>query len=336
MSQYEIIKFEEANNDISTNNLFSSKNWIKVLQKEYGFEFYYFVLFNGEKVLIPFAVVKNLKGSLVISLPFCDYICTNNITTDNYLLFINTLKDRFPQHAIVLKTTYNSTLSFGRVIRKAYYHTIDLTVNIKYSSAFLRGIKKANNNNLRIVHDNTLSGLSKFYELYGKTRIRKFNSIPQPFSFFKNIFEVFISNNLGDIIFVKHENIEIAAIITLKHNSTLYYKFGASDMKYLYLRPNNLIFDYLIRYAIAKSFVSIDLGLSGESETYIGLRRFKESMGGVRKDITYYRIDPENYDYSHEEMVTTILTKYTKSLVDSNTKFKTIEKISTLIYHNFA
>lgn len=300
MAQYEIINFGNKTISDLEENLFSSQKWLEVLQKEYCFEFYYLRLYRTNRnIHIPFSIVKNLKGSQLISLPFSDYINTDYIDKKDYLLLVNYLKRKYPTLPITLKTSYDDSLGAGQIIRKALYHTIDLSDKSKYSDAFERGLKKARRQSLAVVHYNTEEGLRIFYKLYTDLRISKFNSIPQPFSFFKTIFNVFISKGFGEIIHIMYQGQSIAALIALKNGKTLYYKFGASDGDKLYLRPNNLLFDYLIKYARNNNFRTLDLGLSGTSNSYAGLRRFKEGMGGLKKEITYYRMEPEFYDQLH-------------------------------------
>lgn len=336
MDLFEIIRFEDINNDILTDNLFSSKKWVEVLVRTYEFEIQYFLIRRPITVIIPFAIVYNLKGSRVISLPFCDYINTQKVGYDDYLLFVEYLKNKYPKIPIDLKTTYDESFCIGKVIRKAFYHTIDLSREIKYSSAFQRGVNKAKSSDLIIAHENTLVGLAKFYNLYGNLRIKKFKSIPQPFSFFKNIFNIFIEQGFGEIITASIDNQVVAAIIVLKSNNVLYYKFGASDTENLLFRPNNLIFDYLIQYSKQHGFCMIDLGLSGASDNYAGLRRFKESMGGKKVGITYFRINPVVYDDSYEKRVSTIMEELTKEIIFAKLDLFNVEKISNLIYKNFA
>ncbi len=335
MHQYNIIPLNEKP-DFSTNNLFISTKWLSVLQKTYGFEFYYFTLKNRSKeVVIPFSVVNNLKGSYIVSLPFSDYLGANHIEKELYLVFLNYLKNNYSGYPVILKTTYQSFYNFSTV-RYACYHVIDLKKKQSCSAAFLRGVRKANINGLVVKHDNTFDGLNTFYKLYSNLRISKFKSIPQPFDFFKNIFEVFIKRGLGEIILVLYKSEAIAALIALKSNNTLFYKFGASNSVYLHLRPNNLLFYHLKQFALSQNYDSIDLGLSGMSDNYKGLRRFKESMGGELKSINYYRINPQGFDNAHEQKVTAILSSYTGDLVKQNLSLSEIDKISQLIYKNFA
>jgi hypothetical protein len=309
---------------------------MSVIQKTYGFDSYRFSVKNKAlESVIPFSVVHNIKGNYIISLPFSDYISTNDVDKKVYKAFLDFSNKKYPGYPVILKTTYHSFYHY-KTIRSAFYHAINLQEDHHCTASFLRGVRKAGQNGLEVKHDNTIEGLKHFYQLYGKLRVKKFNSIPQPFTFFKNIFDIFITKGLGEIILVQKGAKIIAALIALKSKNTLFYKFGASDMDYLHLRPNNLLFYHLKQFAINEHFSSIDLGLSGASESYKGLRRFKESIGGRPVSISYFRIDPLQYDNTLENKASTILKNYTNKIVSQDLSLDEIDKISQAMYKNFA
>ena len=102
------------------------------------------------------------------------------------------------------------------------------------------------------------------------------------------------------------------------------------------MRPNNLIFDTLIGYAQQHQFKAIDLGLSGAGASYEGLVRFKESMGGVRKDMTYFRMVPPGYDGQAEKEFKQLLSSLTQVIVDQEPEVAATDRFSTLLYPFFA
>jgi hypothetical protein len=334
MDKYEIVGHQRGKCISNSTDLFSSYNWSEVIFRTYNFKLFHFVNKKNNNS-IPFTVVNNLKGRQVISLPFCDYIECNITQKDDYISFVEYSKNEYSGSPIVLKTNYSNNIDLGIIIRNSVYHTIDMTKEVIQSAAFLRGVRKAKVCDLVINHENSISGLQKFYQMYAILRINKFNIIPQPFSFFRTIYDIFIANSLGDIITVSQNNKMIAAVIVLFSGNTLYYKFGASDDKNLDVRPNNLIFDYLIKYAKIKGLDNVNLGLSGTSDSYSGLRRFKESMGGLPSAITYFRINSEGYDDSHENNVSGLLNRYTKDIISNNYDIDRINSISKVIYKNF-
>ena len=179
--------------------------------------------------------------------------------------------------------------------------------------------------------------MADFYRLYNGLRMAKFNSIPQPFGFFENIFNDLIARGRGNGFLVEavFEKKVVASIVVLEYKQLLYYKFGASDEEYLDLRPNNLIFDELIRYAQENGFREVDLGLSGAGDSYKGLVRFKESMGGVGHDITYYK-KGKSVDEVKNKALGQWLGSLTDEIITAKPDLDTVSRFSNLIYPLFA
>jgi len=338
---FKIVKYSDLieTNIFKNSDLFSSLPWITVLEKEYNFKFFA-VVSNSSKIFIPFAIVNNLKGEKIISLPFSDYVDTNNIKQKHYLTLVEHLKEQNKDLPIILKTSYDSKYLKYNMIRNAFYHNVDISsynlIENNYSSSFRRGIRKAQKEGVTIEMDYSLPSLKTFYKIYSKLRIDKFQSIPQPFSFFRKIHTYFIKQGKGFILNAKYNRKTIASLIALFHCKKIYYKFGASINDYLTLRPNNLLFHELFSFGTNNGYSNVNLGLTGNNPSYLGLLRFKEEMGGVRHPITYYRIDPDNYDSTTEQKINEILKNLTSNLVNSKLNTEKINQFSKIIYKNFA
>ncbi len=140
----------------------------------------------------------------------------------------------------------------------------------------------------------------------------------------------------GFIVEAKRAGRIIASMMVLQHRKTLYYKFGCSLLDALEYRPNNLLFDALIRHAVEHQSEYVNLGLSGTSESYQGLVRFKESMGGERHDITYFESRPPQYDSENEQKFKALLSSLTEVMVAAPLDADTTSKLSEKLYPYFA
>jgi lipid II:glycine glycyltransferase (peptidoglycan interpeptide bridge formation enzyme) len=111
-------------------------------------------------------------------------------------------------------------------------------------------------------------------------RIAKHRLLPQPKSFFEEIGRRFFPHH-GFVLFAKNEGRIIAGMLFVIRSGVLYYKFSASDLEGLALRPNHFLLWKAVEYAIAEELNSIDLGLSEDR----GLIRFKERFGADSKPV---------------------------------------------------
>lgn len=329
---------EDWLNSQNCDHLFYSYSWLQTLEDTYGFDIQ--VLTDDKDAFImAFCPVTDVRGSRIINLPFSDYTPSCELNVEDYNRILEFLKDQYPSSSIIMKTDLPGSASINaKVSREAVYHTIPIIDENtpSKSSSFKRNTRKALEQglNFRITSDH--SALENFYTLYHQLRFEKFNSIPQPMSFFNSIYQNFINRGNGFILEVLYNNKVIASSIVLQHGTVLYYKFGCSAEDHLGKKPNNLLFSELISYAKENKITEVDLGLSGTSKAYEGLRRWKESMGGIPHPVTYWEFKPETVDLEREQKVLKNLDKLTQSMIDSKLNPRQTSAFSEKIYPLFA
>ena len=71
----------------------------------------------------------------------------------------------------------------------------------------------------------------------------------------------------------------VAGIVVLIEGDTAYYKYAASRLDSLKLRPNNYLLDRLIFHLSERNIRKLNLGYTGASAEYSGLRKYKLSAG---------------------------------------------------------
>ncbi len=340
--EIDILPYEEADaryRHERVDDLFYAEPWLQVLQKTYGYAFQ-MALDRATEQFIIFTVLDNLAGKKVVSLPFCDYTVIDPHATGAIVRLMQRLQEQYPAIPVVLKTTYGPdhplAPALGTPVRRAYYHCINTQTFPAFSSSFKRGVKKARKSGVEVTFSTERASLATFYQLYHQLRTQKFDSIPQPYTFFEHIFDAFVAAGQGFLVEAKKDTEVIASIIVLQHRQTLYYKFGCSSLEALDYRPNNLLFDALVRYAVDEQYTSINLGLSGTGESYQGLVRFKESMGGERHDITYFEHRPPQYDATNEQKFKVMLSSLTETMVNAPLDAYTASALSEQLYPYFA
>ena len=127
--------------------------------------------------------------------------------------------------------------------------------------------------------------MDAFYGLVQITRRRQMLP-PQPLSWFENL-----SATMGDrlqIRLLRQEGTPAAAILTLRHRTTLVYKYGCSDEKFHHfgvIMP--LLFWKMISEGKAAGAERIDFGRSDlDRESLIA---FKDKFGTTKRVLLYYR-----------------------------------------------
>lgn len=270
-------------------HLYLSHAWLTCLAQTYTFE----VLLLVDELDEPqtaFCKLDDMMGKRLVSLPFSDYMPYGERDPGYFEQVFHYCTSKFPDYEITLKTDRESTLLTDKfkLKKEAVYHTIDLSSEAKQSSSFKRGVKQAIKNGIETRVSTSMFSLIEFYKMYNRLRFDKFQIIPQPFSFFEILWENTIKQKNIYIFESLLDEKVIASMIVLTYDKTAYYKYGASDMEHLSLKPNNLLFHDLIKHFKSEGFDQIDLGLSGSGDSYAGLRRWKSSMGGDEKPISYW------------------------------------------------
>jgi CelD/BcsL family acetyltransferase involved in cellulose biosynthesis len=171
-----------------------------------------------------------------------------------------------------------------------WFHTLDLTPSIEqvfhnlHKNCIQRRIRKAEREKLTYEKGSSDELVEEFYQLMMITR-RRHQLLPQPRAWFRNLIACMGANS--EIRMARNGNIPIAAMLTLKHQGTVIYKYGCSDEKFHQLAGMPFLFWKLIEESKFAGAEQIDLGRT-EMENH-GLIRFKDRLGTTRRRMTYYR-----------------------------------------------
>ena len=319
-------------------NLFNSYNWLNVINKTYGFHFKAIVS-NDSRFFLPFCLLEDEYFSSIKSVPFGDYTLINCSKKELYDA-LQLLKNTFPKCYIETSIVIKSATLVDNFTSSMYGFLIQVDIkkwkeSRDWQETYERNIRNALKYGLSVRINKTVDGIKNFYLLHEKLRINKFKKMPQPFRFFENIYQDFVTNGKGFILETWHREKLVASWFILIHGQVLYYKFGASDSDYLQLRPNDLLFRSLMQYGSDNGFKTIDLGFSGATKSYEGLIRFKSKEGGVKTPI--YRIEryPDGFDKSLLHKKNDYLSNISKKAIASG-QISVIRETSNNYYGKFA
>jgi len=320
------------------NNLFYCDSWITVLRDCYA---YPFKMVCDPDLLLIFAEVHDVYGRRLISMPFSDY--TEPPAADNAKLLdvLDFLKREYPQSTILLRLRQQrddlTPIGF-QCIRQALCHRIDLAAGPdavwqKTDRHFKKGVRKAREDGVRVQTENSEEGVTIFYDMLTRLRRHKFKIIPQSKDFYATLFTQFVQQGLGNIWLAYHHDKPVASAFVLHCANAMFDKMGVSDQDHLDVRPNNLLLWEIISYGVEHRFEYLDMGLS--QTDYEGLIRFKDSLGGQRSPINFYRYLPPDHDAVRDAELKKMFTEVTHFLVESDLPDAALQHASQFLYRYF-
>jgi len=279
-------------------SIFHSQAWARVLHDSYQYHPLYFTIIDRGRLstLVPVMEVKSaVTGQRGVSLPFTDY-CEPLVSDKIQFREILNLIIRYGKEAgwKYFELRGGNGLQINTASSSYYYtHTLDLgqgeeEVFAKYRDNTKRNIKKALKNNVQVAVHRSPESVQEYYLLHCLTRKRQ-GLPPQPFYFFKNIYEHIISKKLGFVVLATHQKRIVSGAVYFHFGKKVIYKFGASDMACQHLRANNLVMHHAIQWSIQNGYREFCFGRT--EPFHEGLIRFKEGWGTQGHHLNYYKFD---------------------------------------------
>jgi GNAT acetyltransferase-like protein len=277
-------------------SVFHTANWLRALQKTYGYEPLAFStaapgveLTNG----LVFGRVKSwLTGKRLVSLPFSDHCepLVENFDQLNNLL--EPAKKELSAGAIKYIDVRPLSLAFGQSLSDEtfFIHLLDLRPTLDelykklHGDSIRRKIQRAEREKLSLEVGSSEALLQEFYGLHVITRQRQ-EAPPHPLVWFRNVLACL--GEAAQIRIARKEGQAIAAIFTLAHKNKMVYKYGCSDAHSHNQGGMQFLFWHLIRYSKEHGFVELDFGRSECSNA--GLVTFKDRWGAKRQPLVYLR-----------------------------------------------
>ncbi len=289
-------------------SFFHTSFWARVLHDSYNYLPCYLTEVHDGKVttLVPLMEVRSfLTGRRGVSLPFTDYcepIIAGQDTVRDILEFLQAYGERGKWKHWELRggeRFWNQT-----PVSSCYYrHVLELSTDVdavfaKLKSSTKRNIEKAMREKVTVTEVNTLDAVKTFYRLHCLTR-KKHGVPPQPFRFFQMIYDHIIRRDHGQVVLAYHQGKAIAAAVYLHFGNEAIYKFGASDSKYLHVRPNDLLMWEAIQWYCRNGYTQFCFGRTEPGNE--GLRQFKNGWGAEETVIRYFRYNIRKKEFKTEE-----------------------------------
>ncbi len=279
-------------------SFFHSSHWARVLHDSYGYRPSYFaVVSHGElTACIPVMEVRSiLTGTRGVSLPFTDY-CIPLVPAGFSLndLFGNLVQYGIKSGWQSIEMRGGQMLPQGWPSSSHYFgHTLDLLPEDEnlfptFKDSTRRNIRKAQREGVTIIMSTASDGMEEFYRLNCLTR-KAHGLPPQPLHFFRNIHDHVLSKGHGFIALARLKGNVVAGAVFFQFGKRALYKYGASDRRYLHVRPNDLVMWEAIRWCRSHGHTTLCFGRT-EPENE-GLRDFKLGWGTHESMIRYSKFD---------------------------------------------
>jgi CelD/BcsL family acetyltransferase involved in cellulose biosynthesis len=285
----------------STTSIFHSVEWLRSLQKTYGYKpLAYTSTPPGASLnnAVLFCRVESwLTGRRLVSLPFSDH-CEPLVDEPAALAsLLAPAQQQLREGKIKYIDIRPLSLSFSEETEGAaesyFLHTLDLRPTLDelykklHGDSIRRKIQRAEREKLTLEVGSSEQLLAEFYNLHVLTRQRQ-QLPPHPLKWFRNVLACLGKD--AHIRVAKQNGNAIASIFAVSHKQKMVYKYGCSDAHSHNLGGMQFLFWHLIRHAKEHGFVELDFGRS--ECTNDGLVTFKDRWGTKRQLITYLRYPP--------------------------------------------
>lgn len=280
-------------------SVFHTPGWLQALHRTYGYEPIVYTTSSPTATLtngIVFCRIKSwLTGRRMVSLPFADH-CEPLVERPEDRKELFGLLRRAVQEEkwkyIEIRPLCSDFLSELGLEKADIFclHVLDLRPHLEslfrnfQKDSIQRKIRRAGQESLHYEEGRSEALLTKFYRLFLMTR-RRHNLPPQPIEWFQNLVTC-----LGDQLKIHvafKDGRAIASVLTLRHRSTLVYKYGCSDASYHNLGGMPFLFWKAIQEAKEHGMLVFDLGRSDSADH--GLITFKDRWGTTRSTLAYGR-----------------------------------------------
>ena len=280
-------------------SVFHVRGWLEALSRTYGYEPLVLTSTPPGRPLSDGIVLCRVSswitGTRLVSLPFADHCEPLVDDLGNSQEFTNWLRaecDRQRWKYVELRPLVSNEDLKCRLPNGLSYcfHALDLERPLSeifkgfHKDSVQRKIRRAEKEGLKYEVGRSERIIEEFYGLLLKTR-RRHQLFPQPRVWFKNLFGCLGEN--VQIRVARKEDVPIAAMLTLRHRSSVVYKYGCSDEKFHNLGGMQLLFWRLIEESKTFGAAELDFGRSDMDNK--GLVTFKDRFGTKKMLLTYVR-----------------------------------------------
>ncbi len=321
--------------------VFNSPAWFSVLYDTYGFEVEACLVKDVENPVagLAFVAIDDFMDPRVVTLPFSDFCDPLVETADHWRVIgdeLDLTRRRF-QIRYLGREWLDPHLGLEQSGR-ARWHGMDLTrpldeIRDSIDPAARRSVRKAESLGVTVRAAESLEDVRIFYEMHRDIRRFKYRMLAQPFRFFEAIWNRFLSAGAGTLLLAEYRGRAVGGVLFLEWDGVLYYKFNASSLDSLEVRPNDLIIWNAIGLAHGRGLRLLDFGLSDWDQE--GLVRFKRKYATDEKTIRTFRHLPSGTPTRQEQEIRRLFGRLTAELIGEGVPSTAAERGGDLLYRYF-
>lgn len=292
--------------------IYHHPRWHRAIEMTYGIKPLYVVMTDGTGVIkaaVPGAVVRAVTGAKrFVSFPFSDVcgpvadgphefgLIAGALSTGNGLPEKSWTQSELRTENGPATERYSEYQGYrGHILKLG--RPIDDVFESFHKDCVQRRISKAFRAGLEVYEGSSITDMRDFYGLHLMTR-KKIGAPVQPFSFFRNLWELLKPEGHVSVLIVKKGKTPVSGVVMLKYAKRATYKFGASDENFLNLGGNQLALWTAIKKASVEGYLEFDFGRSFSGNR--GLNDFKSRWGADEVKLSYLYSPEKNIGLKDE------------------------------------
>ena len=275
--------------------------WMKTIKNTYNYEPYYLAMEDEEGIIqaaLPlFHVKSRWTGNRLISVPFspfCGPLLNHPEYMDNvlngleeyvHLLDVDYVQLRFNMNNLPIRRKNYTADYFYKIHLLDLRPEFDVLSSHFHKSCILRPFKKSLKMGLELKVAESIDDIQDFYHLQVKTR-KRHGLPPQPLDYFIHMWNYLKHHKFMKILMAVHDSHAVASILLLQYKDMIIYQNGASDKKFLSLKPNHFLLGKAIEMSKREGYRFFNFGKSSPQD--VGLIQFKQRWGTEEYNLPYY------------------------------------------------